>query len=152
MMRIALAMLLFLSLAAHAREGAMNVDEDRAALMAAEAALCQAFEDGDVEALRRGLTEDFTLVDSRGKVTGLAENLAEVAAREPFYEVFRNHGQQVRLLGDTALVVGITSIRGRAGGDAFEADFRFTGTWVRRDGRWRLAASHASRIPAPDPS
>ena len=127
----------------------MPGNDDRAALLAAEASVCQAFEDGNADALRRLLTDDFTLVDSRGGVTGLAQNLAEVAAREPRYDVFRNHGQQVRLLGDSALIVGVTSIRGRAGGEAFAADFRYTDTWIRRDGHWLLAASHASRLPDP---
>lgn len=116
-------------------------------LLQAEADACQAFEAGDADTLRHVLTADFSLVDSHGKVTNLEQNLAEVAAREPLYEEFRNHDQQVRLYGDTALVVGITSVRGRAGGEAFAADFRYTDTWIRRDGRWLLAASHASRLP-----
>lgn len=116
-------------------------------LLKAEADACQAFEAGHADALRHALTPDFTLVDSHGKVTNLEQNLAEVAAREPFYDVFRNHDQQVRLYGDTALVVGITSVRGRAGGEPFAADFRYTDTWIRRRGKWLLAASHASRLP-----
>ena len=121
---------------------------DTAALLQAEADACQAFEDGNADALRKALTADFTLVDSRGNVTNLEQNLAEVAAREPYYDEFRNDGQSVRMYGDdTALIVGITHVRGKAGGEAFAADFRSTDTWIRRDGRWLLAASHASRLP-----
>ncbi|MFC5435274.1 nuclear transport factor 2 family protein [Rhodanobacter umsongensis] len=116
-------------------------------LLHAEADVCQAFEAGHADALRRALTADFTLVDSHGNVTNLEQNLGEVATREPHYEVFHNHDQQVRLYGDTALIVGITSIRGRAGGKPFVADFRYTDTWIRRRGAWLLAASHASRLP-----
>lgn len=138
-----MAMLLGAVPVAMARDAA----QDRRELLRAESALCQAFESGDAGALREGLTADFTLVDSRGAVTGLAQNLDEVARREPYYDEFRNHDQQVRLYGDAAIVVGITSIKGKAGGEAFAADFRYTDTWVLRDGRWLLAASHASRIP-----
>jgi ketosteroid isomerase-like protein len=53
----------------------------------------------------------------------------------------------VRLHGDAALIVGITSVRGHASGEPFAADFRYTDTWVRRDGKWLLAASHACRLP-----
>jgi uncharacterized protein (TIGR02246 family) len=120
--------------------------DPRAALLQAEADACRAFEQGDAQALRGLLTDDFTLVDSRGNVTGLEQNLAEVAAREPYYDEFRNDGQAVRLYGDSALIVGVTHIRGKAGGEAFAADFRYTDTWIRRGGRWRLAASHASAI------
>jgi ketosteroid isomerase-like protein len=130
-----------------ATAGAVEPDQSTRELLHAEADACQAFEAGNAEALRHTLTADFTLVDSHGKVTNREQNLAEVAAREPSYEEFRNHDQQVRLYGDAALIVGITSIRGRAGGEAFAADFRYTDTWIRRDRKWRLAASHASRLP-----
>ena len=132
---------------ATARAGAVaHADRE---ILRAEAAICSAFERGDVAYLRGALDPRFTLVDSRGTVTNLDQNLDEVEAREPRYEEFRNHGQSIRIYGDTAIVTGITSIKGTAGGEAFAADFRFTDTWLYRDGRWLLAASHASRLPAP---
>lgn len=138
-----LAVLLGIAAAA----GAVEPDPATRELLQAEADACKAFEAGNADALRQALTADFTLVDSHGNVTGLKQNLAEVAAREPFYQEFRNHDQKVRLYGDAALIVGITSIRGSAGGTPFAADFRYTDTWVRRDGKWLLAASQASRLP-----
>jgi len=120
---------------------------DHREILAVEAALCRAFEAGDAAALRRHLTADFTLVDSRGRETGLAGNLAELEGGEPDYEVFRNHGQRIRLHGDAAIVTGVTTIRGTAAGSPFSADFRFTDTWVRSGGGWKLAASHASAMP-----
>lgn len=133
--------------AAHAGDNARDERE----ILRVEAELCRAFERGDVATLREGLDERFTLTDSSGKVTDLAQNLAEVERREPFYESFRNHGQSIRLYGDAALVTGITSIKGRSGGQAFAADFQFTDTWVRVGGRWKMAASHASRLPSRAP-
>lgn len=149
-MRILLTTLLMGTVLAGAAGPAVAVDPDPriAALLEAEADACRAFEDGNADALRKALTADFTLVDSRGNVTDLEQNLAEVAAREPYYDEFRNDGQSVRMYGDdTALIVGVTHVRGKAGGEAFAADFRYTDTWIRRDGRWLLAASHASRLP-----
>src|SRR3546814_14907260 len=82
-------------------------------------------------------------VCSSDLVTNLEQNLAEVAAREPFYEAFRNHDQQVRLYGDDALIVGITSIRGRVGGEPFAADFSYTDT---RSEERRVGKGHVSLI------
>jgi hypothetical protein len=48
---------------------------------------CAAFEKGDVAYLTDFLDETFTLTDSRGQVTTRAQNLAEVKAREPRYDV-----------------------------------------------------------------
>lgn len=128
---------------------ARDAAQDEREILRAEAALCEAFESGDAVYLRGALDPRFTLVDSRGTVTNFEQNLQEVQAREPRYDMFRNHGQSIRVHGDAAIVTGITSVKGTAGGEAFQADFRFTDTWLHRDGRWLLAASHASRLPAP---
>jgi ketosteroid isomerase-like protein len=126
---------------------ARDPSADERDLLRVEAALCHAFEAGDADALRRRLDRGFTLTDSKGQVTDLAQNIAEVAARDPSYEVFRNHDQKVRLFGDAAIVTGITTIKGHSGTDAFAGNFQYTDTWIRRGGEWILAASHASRRP-----
>lgn len=126
---------------------APDSSQDQQEILRVEAELCRAFEAGDAETLRKALDPTFTLTDSRGVVTDLGQNLAEVASGDPDYEVFRNHGQKIRLYGDSAIVTGITSIKSHSGDTTFEGDFQFTDTWVRRDGGWKLAASHASRLP-----
>lgn len=142
--------LLFATLLAMAGAPAAADDAgDTREILRVEAELCRAFETGNAAYLRKALDPGFTLVSSTGVVTGFAENVAEVESREPAYEVFRNHDQAVRLHGDAAIVTGITTVKGRAGGEPFAADFRFTDTWLRRGDSWVLAASHASRLPAP---
>ncbi|MEO5625403.1 MAG: nuclear transport factor 2 family protein [Dokdonella sp.] len=121
--------------------------QDERELLRAEAALCQAFEVGDADSVGTNLDARFTLTDSRGNVTDRAQNVAEVARRDPYYDVFRNHGEKVRLYGDAALVTGVTTIKGHSGSTAIDAEFAYTDTWVRRDGSWIIAASHASRLP-----
>jgi ketosteroid isomerase-like protein len=107
---------------------------------------CAAFEKGDVDYLVEFLDETFTLTDTRGQVTSREQNLAEVRKREPRYDVFRNHDMKVRVYGDSAVVTGITSIKGTSGGTAFAVDVRFTDTLLKRDGNWRMVASHASPL------
>jgi hypothetical protein len=53
---------------------------------------------------------------------------------------------KVRLHSDAAVVTGRTIVKGQAGERAFAAQFRFTDTLVRIEGRWRVAATHISRI------
>ncbi|AKF85885.1 hypothetical protein MFUL124B02_17925 [Myxococcus fulvus 124B02] len=125
--------------------------EEKAVLDALHAG-CAAFEKGDVAFLEGFLADGFTLLDSSGNVTDRAATLAEVRVREPRYEVFRNHDMKVRLYGDTAVVIGITSVKGVAGGSSFAADLRFTDTLIKREGQWRIVASHVSRLPKPAPA
>jgi ketosteroid isomerase-like protein len=107
---------------------------------------CAAFEKGETDYLLEFLDESFTLTDTRGQVTTREQNLAEVRAREPRYDVFRNHGMKVRVYGDSAVVTGITSVKGTSGGQAFAADLQFTDTLIKRGGTWRMVASHVSPV------
>lgn len=124
-----------------------GAQSDEGAVQQALVRACDAFRDGDVAYLSTFLSKDFTLTSSSGEVTNYEQNIAEVRSREPRYEVFRNHGMSVRLYGDTAVVNGITSVKGTSEGKPFAADFQFTDTLVRKSGRWRLVASHASPLP-----
>jgi ketosteroid isomerase-like protein len=128
--------------AALARDAASDEKEIRTV----EAVLCRAFESGDAATLRKHMDATFTQTSSRGEVTDYEQNVAEVVRREPRYEVFRNHEQKVRLYSDTAIILGTTTVKGTADGKPFEADFQYTDTWIRRDGHWKIAASHASRL------
>ncbi|MEO8803257.1 MAG: nuclear transport factor 2 family protein [Rudaea sp.] len=123
-----------------------NASRDEHEVRRMDAEICQAFQDGDGATLSRDFDETFTLTNSRGEVTGKSRNIAEVNQREPRYEVFRNRDQKVRLYGDAAIVTGVTVTKGLSEGKAFAADFQFTDTYVRREGHWFLAASHATRL------
>lgn len=107
---------------------------------------CEAYETGNAGYLEEFLHADYTLTNTRGVVTNRDQDLAEVRSGDPDYEVFRNHGMRVRIYGDTAVVNGITSLKGTYRGEAFEFDARFTDTLIKHDGRWKLVASQATRI------
>jgi ketosteroid isomerase-like protein len=134
--------LLLLAGVAQARDAAGDEKE----ILRVEALLCRAFESGDAAALRRHMDDRFTQTSSRGEVTGFEQNVDEAARREPRYDVFRNHDQKLRLYGDMAIVLGITTVKGTASGQPFEGDFQYTDTWIRRQGEWKIVASHASRL------
>lgn len=127
---------------------AASPSEEKAVLDALHAG-CEAFRIGDVRRVTEFLGEGFTLTGSSGVVTTREETIAEVRNKEPRYEVFRNHGMKVRLYGDTAVVNGITTVKGTSGGKPFAAELQFTDTLVKRDGKWRIVASHVSPLPKP---
>jgi len=131
---------------------ARSAAEDEREIRRVEGELCKAFENGDGAVLRKDLDATFTLTNSRGVVSDFAQNVAEVEKREPHLDVFRNHDQKVRLYGDSAIVTGVTTVKGTAEGNPFAADSQFTDTYVYHDNRWLLAASHASRLPAAQPA
>lgn len=126
--------------------GAQSTEE---VVMAITQEACDAAREGDVATLERLLAPEFTLVGSNAEIQSREDFLAEVRAGEPEYGVFHNYAMTARVYGDAAIVQGITSLAGRAGGEPFEVDVRFTDTLIRVDGEWRMVVSHVTRIPSP---
>jgi len=119
--------------------------DDERDIRKVEAALCEALQTGDAAAIAKLEDETYTLTNSKSEVTTRADDIAD-AKKGVRYDEFRNHEQIVRLYGDAAIVLGVTSVKGSSGGKPFAADFKFTDTYVRRADGWKIAASHATRI------
>ena len=139
---IALIAILFAQQAAASPPAANDEEEIRRV----EHALCEAFRTGDADTIARLEDETYTLTNTHAEVSTRADDIADAKKGEIRYSEFRNHDTTVRLYGDAAIVLGITSIKGTSAGKAFELDVRFTDTYVRRVGGWKLAASQATRI------
>lgn len=104
----------------------------------------------DVAGLDRLLTEDFILTHSDGRVQRRAEYIDELKTRKRTNQAIGNEDVEVRIHGDTGVVTGVSVQAGVGDGRPFSGRFRFTRVWVRRDGAWRMVASHSSRVvPAP---
>lgn len=122
---------------------------DEADVMAVTQAACDAFRHADADALQRLLAPEFTLVGPAGDVQPRAQAFAEVAARDPRYDVFENHDMTAHVYRDAATVQGITTLKGTSHGQPFALDVRFTDTLIRVDGAWKIVVSHVTRIPPP---
>jgi ketosteroid isomerase-like protein len=107
---------------------------------------CVAFLNADLAAVEKLLAPEFTLVSSTAQVQTREEVLAEIRAKDPQYEVFRNHSMTAHVFKDAAIVQGITTVKGTSGGASFNVDVRFTDTLIRRKGRWQLVVSHVTAI------
>ncbi len=135
----------FLAVAMLAQNAIAAPANDEREVRKVEAALCDALRSGDAAAIAKLEDETYTLTNSKSEVTTRADDIAD-AKKGVRYDEFRNHDQKVRLYGDAAIVLGVTSVKGTSGGKPFAADFQFTDTYVRRGDGWKIAASHATRI------
>ena len=102
----------------------------------------------DTDALGELMREDFVLTHSDGRVEDKASYLADLREGSRVNHVIENFDVELRLHPDVAIVTGRTLQRGVGSTGPFEGQFRFTRVWLKRDGSWRLAASHSSRLPA----
>jgi ketosteroid isomerase-like protein len=142
-MTLVRALCLFAALSLNSALAAATPEQDA---MAVTQAACDAFRLRDIPALERLLAPEFNLVSSNSEIQSRAQALQEVRDGDPQYDRFENHSMTARVYGDTAVVQGITSLKGRAAGKPFALDVRFTDTLVRVKGSWTIVVSHVTRI------
>ena len=92
------------------------------------------------------VASDFSGVNSKGKFINKAALMAELKDDSDTYKSARNEKLNVRICGpSTAVVTGSARARGATkDGKSFDRTYRFTDTWVERDGKWQCVASQAS--------
>ena len=142
---IAVAWLLALALPTHASD-----DDDKQTFLAIDASWNSLRLASDVEGLGRLLRDDWVLTHSDGRVQDKADYLRELSSRTRANQAIENQDVEIRVDGDTAVVTGTSVQAGTSNGQPWSGRFRFTRTWVRRDGGWRMLASHSSRIATQD--
>jgi len=125
-------------------------DADRKVLLAIDATWNSLRLKPDVDGLERLLCDDWLLTHSDGRVQDKAGYLKELSSRTRANQAIGNQDVEVRLQGDTAVVTGTSVEAGTSNGQPWSGSFRFTRTWILRDGEWRMLASHSSRIATQD--
>lgn len=101
---------------------------------------------GDAAGLAPLLADDFMLVHSDGRVQYKTDYLGDLSTKSRVNNAIVNEDVKARLYGDTAIVTGKSIQSGTSDGKPWSGSFRFTRTWVRKDGNWVLVSSHSSRI------
>jgi ketosteroid isomerase-like protein len=95
------------------------------------------------------LTDDLTAASAiTGTFQTKSQYLESIRADKNVLESIELLEPNVRVDGNTAIITGINRTRGRdAQGKPFERRALFTGTWVKRDGRWMVQAFQGTVIP-----
>lgn len=92
------------------------------------------------------LANDWTSTDYRGRMWTKANVLALFDGPQPPMTKAEIDVDRVRLVGDVAIVTGRSIAAGRVDGQEVSVTQRFTDIYARRDGRWRIIASHGTQI------
>ena len=102
----------------------------------------------DLDAIKELLASDYIGVTTSGKTVNKAGLLAELKKDSNKYTSVTNPTMEVRMHGNTAVVVGTTRQKGtNAAGQQFSLLYRWTDMWVERDGRWVCVSSQSIRLP-----
>jgi ketosteroid isomerase-like protein len=113
---------------------------------------------GDRAYYDRVLAEDFTHTSHAGVFKTRAQFMAEskfdeqkdLKSGRTRYDAYDVDDLAIRIYGDTAVVTGRTSPKGRtAQGQPITGQYRYLRVWVKRQGKWQAVAFQGTRIAQP---
>jgi hypothetical protein len=113
-----------------------------------ERAFFSALLSGNIEALDSILADDFLMIDLlAGSEITKPMLLAAVGSSQVKFEAIDPVESKTRIYScDTAVVVGRTEMRFRAGESVFSFSSRYTHVFVMQDGSWQLASAQGTQI------
>jgi len=106
----------------------------------------QAVLHGDVAALDRMTSDDYTFITLRGEMRTKAEILKGFASGSFHYESREISDLKVRVYGDTAVVTGRSVQKGTENGKDYSGDYWFTRVYTKQEGRWLTVALQTTLI------
>jgi len=118
--------------------------------------LIDSYTPNDMTAFDRIVADDFLITHSNGKVLTKAEKRADIIgshnpnpspppATDSVFKI-EEASRRVRVFGDAAVSTGYIIEKYPYQGKEINDHVRFTNTYVRRQGRWQVVASHLNRI------
>jgi ketosteroid isomerase-like protein len=127
------------------------LDDDIETVLSTERAWTEAHRHGDTATIARLMAPDYAKIQPDGTVIGREAALASYAPEERLWEIAQGDEYDVRVYGDTAVVIGRWTARGVNHGVRFDYRARFLSVYVRRDGTWQMVAEQSTEITAPPP-
>ncbi len=108
-----------------------------------------AYEKYDAKAMDEIVAEDFTITFPDGSIQTKKQIIADIkaprGANAPTYK-FYTEDVQARVYGDTVILMGRVVTEWQMNGKPMREQSRYTDTYVRRNGRWQVVASHLSNV------
>jgi hypothetical protein len=97
------------------------------------------------------MAPDYAKIQPDGSVISREEALASYVPEERVWEVAQGDEYDVRVYGDTAVVIGRWTARGVNHGVQFDYQARFMSVYVRRGGMWQMVAEQSTEFSAATP-
>lgn len=100
----------------------------------------------DLATVNRIVADDWVGIDFKGAMTSKEETLAQLKSGESRNEYVELGDMNVRVYGDTAVVMGTDTEKSVYQGENTSGRYAFTDVFVKKDGRWQAVASQSTRI------
>jgi ketosteroid isomerase-like protein len=137
------AVVLAISLLGSPQAGAETVEQE---LVRLKHEMGRAYVARDVAALERLYADDYTVTDDEGNTTNKTQEIDRLRSGGSTYESTSYEDVKVRVYGDTAIVAGRGTVKGRNSKGPFHTEYHSTNVFVRQNGVWRAVAAHISGV------
>ncbi|HWE92438.1 MAG TPA: nuclear transport factor 2 family protein [Tepidisphaeraceae bacterium] len=134
---------LFLPRGARAAESDDKTSAEVTKWLAKEA---NAYINSDDKALGEMLADDFVLVASVGQTFDKPTILAAVKEGKLKIEAIPAEDVKIRIYGTTAVVTGLSKLKGTFEGSDISETHRFTSVLIKHDGHWQCVNSQMTRV------
>jgi ketosteroid isomerase-like protein len=101
---------------------------------------------GDVSALDKMTSDDYTFINVGGQLHTKAEFLKEFATNAFKYEYRQIYDLKIRVYGDAAVVTGRSVQTVQENGKDYGAAYRFTRVYIRQKGHWLSVALQTTHV------
>ena len=117
-----------------------------------ERAWLDAYEQHDAKAMDAIVADDFTITFANGSIQTKPQIMNSIKrSRSPNNPPpkFYTEDVQARVYGETVILMGRVISEWQQNGSTMKEENRYTDTYVKRNGRWQVVASHLSNVPKP---
>lgn len=107
----------------------------------------EAYPNRNIETLGRIIADDWKCIDGAGQIISKQQLLERVAASPIPFDSHQFDEFSLRIFGDTAIVTGRVSGKGRNADGDFSLEQRYTRVYVKRDDKWFAVATQVTVVP-----
>jgi ketosteroid isomerase-like protein len=115
-------------------------------LLKLEDEFTRAITNNDADALDEILADDWIIVDPDGSIIDKARFLGVIKSGILSHELMESIDMRVRLYGNTAVVTGLTTTKGKFMGQHFASCERATDIFVKQTDRWQCVFTQLTRF------
>jgi ketosteroid isomerase-like protein len=106
----------------------------------------RAVTNNDADALDGFLADDWVIVDPDGGIIDKARFLEVIKSGALSHEMMESADLRVRLYGNTAVVTGLTTTKGKFMGQDFTSCERATDIFLKQNDRWQCVFTQLTRF------
>jgi ketosteroid isomerase-like protein len=90
--------------------------------------------------------DDIITTDPTGRVTNKAQDKTDLSSGDYKIQSEELSDLKVLVYGNTAVAAATNFMRGTYKGQDLTGKYRFTDTWVKRNGKWQVVASQYTKV------